>query len=216
MMLPIYLLQFEDRYTMTATFMRFEEYYESPKFSGKMFSHEEFMDWYAKEHGTFTYFDDWGGFNVPSIALKPFYEGKFDPLTKKEIKFLDLFKDVKGEFYIIGVCRKETGTIRHEFVHALYWLNPEYQTQVKRIIRKFDIKKIRKRLLKLGYGRRLLIDEINTYVLTGISGLATIKKSDIRSLKRDLKRIFENNFGYSIKKVSKEFLLRQMHNLNIS
>ncbi len=62
------------------------------------------MDWYAKRYGNFTYYEDWAGFNVPSTAMQPFYEGKFDPLSEKERQLLQLFEGTLSErFYVIGV-----------------------------------------------------------------------------------------------------------------
>lgn len=84
----IYLLRFKTQYELAATFLRVQEHYESPRFHGRIFSLEQFMDWYAKRYGNFTYYEDWAGFNVPSTALQPFYEGKFDPLSEKEKEFL--------------------------------------------------------------------------------------------------------------------------------
>jgi hypothetical protein len=64
----IYLLRFETQYEITSSFLRIQEHYESPHFSGRVFTLEEFMDWYAAEYGAFTYLEDWSGFNVPSTA----------------------------------------------------------------------------------------------------------------------------------------------------
>src|ERR1700730_3525707 len=88
----IYLLRFKTQYQLTATFLRVQEHYESPRFHGRIFSLEQYMDWYASRYGNFTYYQDWAGFNVPSTALQPFYEGKFDPLSEKEMQLLGVFK----------------------------------------------------------------------------------------------------------------------------
>ena len=133
----IYLVQFDNLYKASATFMRFQEYYESPKFRGKVFSWEEFMDYYAEKHGEFTYLDDFAGFNLPSKALKPFYQGKFHPLTKKEGKFLELFKNKRGEFYVIGTVRNcDIEDIRHEIVHGLFYTKPDYRRAVLKCLKR--------------------------------------------------------------------------------
>jgi hypothetical protein len=59
------------------------------------------MDWYAERYGNFTYYQDWAGFNVPSTALQPFYEGRFDPLSEKEKALLRLFNGLRERFYVI-------------------------------------------------------------------------------------------------------------------
>src|SRR5580704_15894322 len=99
----IYLLCFKTQYELAATFLRVQEYYESPRFSGRIFSLEQFMDWYAERFGNFTYYQDWTGFNVPSTALRPFYDGRFDPLSEKEKRLLRLFKGLRKPFYVIGI-----------------------------------------------------------------------------------------------------------------
>jgi len=56
--------------------LRFEEYYESPRFKGRIFTFDEYRKWYVKNSpkgkktGRFTYYSDWSGFNIPSYALK--------------------------------------------------------------------------------------------------------------------------------------------------
>ena len=43
----VYLVTFTNRFDLTMTFMRYQEYYESPKFRNKIFSLAEFMRWYS-------------------------------------------------------------------------------------------------------------------------------------------------------------------------
>jgi len=50
----IYLVIAPSQYILAATFMRFQEYHESPEFKGRIFTVEEYMDWYAKTYGNFT------------------------------------------------------------------------------------------------------------------------------------------------------------------
>src|SRR3989344_6116167 len=95
----VYLVVAPSQYQLAATFMRFQEHYESPYFRKKIFSVEEYMDWYARKRGNFTYYKDWSGFNIPSWVLAPFYEGKFDPLLEKERVFLKLFSGIQDKFY---------------------------------------------------------------------------------------------------------------------
>ena len=65
----IYLLRFETQYEVTSTFLRVQEHYESPQFHGRIFTLEQYMDWYVAENGAFTYFQDWSGFNdrLPAV-----------------------------------------------------------------------------------------------------------------------------------------------------
>ena len=103
--IKIYLVLFKTQYQLAATFMRFQEYYDSPQFKGKIFSVEEYMDWYANVNGKFSYFEDWPAFNIPSQTLKMFFAGWFNPLTNKEKKLLDVFRGIsKGGGIIVNIC----------------------------------------------------------------------------------------------------------------
>lgn len=209
---PIYLVRFSSQYEITSTFMRFQEYYESPRFRGRVFSWEDFMDWYAKQKGNFTYFEDWNGFNIPSHVLAPFYAGKFNPLMKKEEKLLSRFKNMGGNFYIIGTWRTgKEGDLNHEITHGLFYCRPDYQRQVRRCMRHFDTSVIKRELLKLGYHSAVIVDEINAYVLNDIGGLKDTKLSGVRHLRIALRKIFRSYFGYDIWEKEDRFLLQQIH-----
>jgi len=104
----LYFLHFQNQREMAETFLRFQEFYESPKFKGKIFTLENYKDWYRKIKGKFSYYSDWDGFNLPSKILKPFYDGKFNPLSDKEKQLLSIFKKMKGNYYIVAVAGKNT------------------------------------------------------------------------------------------------------------
>jgi len=112
----IFLLIFKKQEMLASTFLRFQEYYESPKFKGRIFRLEEYKKWYIKnspqgqQTGKFTYYSDWNGFNIPSVVLKPFYEGKFNPLSQSEKELLKMFQNKKEKFYIIGIHREKKNT----------------------------------------------------------------------------------------------------------
>lgn len=214
--IPIYLVRFSTQYRLNATFLRFQEHYESPKFRGRVFSWEEFMDWYAKQKGNFTYFQDWAGFNIPSCVLTPFYAGKFDPLTKKEKKLLETFQTVRGNFYVIGTRRNEkTDTLSHEITHGLFYCYPDYRKSVRQCIRRFNTSVIREELLEFGYHPAVVADEINAYMLCGADRLKKTKPSDVRQLRVELGKVFKSYFGYDIAKKKTSFLLRRIHHIDL-
>ena len=101
----------------------------SPKFHDSIFTLEEYMDWYAAENkDTFSYYEDWTGYNVPSSAFRPFYKGEFDPLSEKEKQLLRLFRGLRGRFYVIAVFDADRGhSLKHELAHALYFIDDEYK-----------------------------------------------------------------------------------------
>ena len=144
----IYLLRFETQYELTSTFLRVQEHYELPQFHGRIFTLEQYMDWYVAENGAFTYFQDWSGFNVPSTAFQPFYEGKFDPLTDARRSGCSaLFRNLQGRFYVIGIFdggKKETLT--HELAHALFFIDDDYRQAVREAMRGYDTSALEKRV----------------------------------------------------------------------
>ena len=78
----------KDQYILCDTFMRLQEYYESPlkSIKGKCFTKEEFIDEYITKYKKFDYYNIWIGFNVPGNITKKFFK-VFDDFSKKE-KFL--------------------------------------------------------------------------------------------------------------------------------
>lgn len=168
-------VKFPSQTDMTETLIRYQEHYESPssKFRGKIFTLGQVQKWYAKKTGVFSYNHDWGGFNLPSFVLKPFKNRWFDPLTKKEEEFLNVFRDKEGKFYIIGTCNYDDDNEEeykdHELLHALYYLSRTYKNRVKKALRGVNLTKQITCLKKIGYSddKDLLLDEIQAYFGSG-------------------------------------------------
>jgi hypothetical protein len=187
----IYHVHFGSQRALTSTFLRFQEHYESPKFRGKVFSREEFKAWYTvnspkgKKTGKFTYYTDWTGFNIPSRVLKPFYAGKFDPLSKQEQAFLKLFKAKSGKFYIIGTFGKQEA-LDHEIAHGLFSTNSKYRAEVRTVLRKLKTpqrKKIEQLLNHLGYHKASFEDEVHAYILEDLDWMEKKRKMQVKSLR---------------------------------
>jgi len=186
----IFILQFKTQKDMAETFLRFQEHYESPEFKGRIFTNEEFAKWYKKIKGKFTYYEDWDGFNIPISALKPFKNGKFNPLTPNEKKLLSLFKRVKGDEYIISFHGGGHHLIGHELAHALFYTNKEYKNKILKILKKYDLKEIKKELLSMGgYEKNVLEDEIQAYTISLSYELNT---SIPKEMKREINGVFED------------------------
>lgn len=176
----IFHLSFENTEEMAQAFLRFQEHYESPEFRGKIFTLDEFKAWYiaqstdSERRGEFTYYDDWQGFNVPSHVFEPFFEGKFDPLSKAESALLDAFKQHREKvFYVIASSRSEEDNERtsiHETGHGFFHVSAEYRESVLSIIRDIDAdtKKAIDALLATfgGYHPAVFDDETHAYLLT--------------------------------------------------
>jgi hypothetical protein len=173
----VYFLKFDGTSDMAATMMRFQEFYESPKFRGKRFTRSEFRDWYRKKKGKFTYYQDWGdGFNIPSSTLEPFYKNEFPYLTDKERKLLRFFRDQKGKpFYIIATAEGSAAeTFPHEIAHSLYYLNPAYRAEVEAVMRQVNTKPVKDFIYKTygDYHKAVLDDEAHAWLMNNEEDLA--------------------------------------------
>ena len=148
------------------TFIRFQEFYESPnpEFKGKIFTIGMVRQWYSIKYGADTYHHDWTGFNFPSKVLIPFKQGLFDPLTTEEIELLNLFKYRNDHFYIMGA--QNADTLRHELSHALYDSNIKYKTEINKYINKNkkQLEKAKKYILEKGYDQEVINDELQAYI----------------------------------------------------
>jgi hypothetical protein len=164
-----------------------QEHYESSRFRNKVFTLDEYKEWYAARFGAFTYYQDWSGFNVPSSALAPFYAGRFDPLQRREQRLLRLFRGEREPFYVIGIC--SDADLKHEIAHALFYMRPDYRRAVKTAMRGYDTSGLRKRLASMGYHRHVLTDEVHAY-LVAPAGSFSAGRAGLAPLQRTLREIF--------------------------
>jgi len=176
-----------------------QEHYESSRFSGRVFSLEQFMDWYASRFGGFTYYEDWSGFNVPSAAFEPFYQGKFDPLAEKEKRLLRLFRHERAPFYVIGVTRTATRRdLTHELAHALFFTDPVYRKAVRTAMRGYDTSAMAKALVAMGYSTRVVSDEVHAYLVAPSGALGASGRA-LAPLRKTLRAIFrQHSAGLSV------------------
>lgn len=197
----IYLLRFKTQYELTSTFLRVQEHYESPRFHGRIFTLEQFMDWYAAQHGSFSYFEDWSGFNVPSTAFQPFYDGKFDPLTEKEKRLLGLFRNQRGRFYVIGIYDDGgKGSLTHELAHALFFVDAAYREAVREAMRGYDTSALEKQIARAGYAKHVIPDEVQAYIVAPSGKLGAVSRP-LEPLRRRLRALFKlHSKGLSIPK----------------
>ena len=148
------------------TFIRFQEYYESPsrKYRNKIFTLGDIKNYYSLQYGADLYSDLWIGFNFPSSVLVPFKQGLFDPLTSQEKELLGSLKYRHDTFYIIGA--QNNSTLRHELSHAMYGYDSRYKNEIDNFIskNKKGFLKVSKHILKRGYDKSVLIDELQAYI----------------------------------------------------
>jgi hypothetical protein len=182
----IFLVRFDSQYELAATFLRIQEHYESSRFRNRVFTLEQYMDWYVAQFGAFTYFDDWSGFNVPSTAFRAFYRGAFDPLTKKEERLLGRFRKQRRPFYVIGIA--SPADLRHELAHALFFTQPDYKAAVLAAMRGHQTAPLRRALARMGYHRDVLTDEVHAYLVAPAGALGRAKA--LAPLRKEVRAIF--------------------------
>jgi hypothetical protein len=192
-------IEYETQYQCCSSFMRMQEFYESPirGIRGMFFTTEQFMDAYVatKAHGRFTYFDDWGGFNLPSETIKHFVNVFYGNLNVKEQTILHQIDKILEEnkmthadkYYVIGTFGDwnggDTTIIDHEIAHAIYYLDHKYKIKVNRLIAEnladSSLKKLEAYLKRYGYTDDVLLDEIQAYLATGRELLCGVKHKRI-------------------------------------
>jgi len=212
----IYVLTFDTQYELCMSFVRIQEFYESasPKFRGKYFDLEDYMEYWATEfgHGSFDYPARWNGFNLSSKVIEKWEEtfcGKFrewEAKILKEIADLRVFEYCESndeaypeKYYVIGVHKqqselKQNMVIEHEVAHALYYLSPDYKRKVNALIKNLPKKiynEAERKLVKMGYGKNVIKDEIQAYF--SIEGLNSFKSreefvANIRDFKDSLEK----------------------------
>ena len=183
-------LLFPNQKELTMTMCRTQEYYEcnSTKLKGKVFTIEKFIDHYVKDDGSFDYFNFWTGFNIPGYILEEFFE-KFE-LTEREEKLRNVTKKFKNKmYYLIATKVADKSTIKHELVHACYYLDPVYKQNVDVLIRHMN-KNLKKDLVNelksWGYAKHVINDEINAYISTS-SYKYLRDELDLKITKQDIK-----------------------------
>ena len=186
----IFLVRFDTQYALASAFLRIQEHYESSRFRNRVFSLEQFMDWYAGRYGAFTYYQDWSGFNVPSTAFEPFYQGRFDPLLRKEQRLLRLFRKERSPFYVIGVAAD--ADLTHECAHALFFTRPAYRNAVRAAMRDYDTTQFERHLAALGYHRHVLVDEVHAYLIARAEDLS-VPAGRLAPLRTTLRAIFRRH-----------------------
>lgn len=169
---------FDSGLEMAKTLLRFQETYESPEFRGKTFTLDQFVAWYTRKNGKFDYYHEWGeeegaGFNFPETILEPFFAGRFDPLSERESRFLDLFRDRRhADLYIIATCPTSGDEIKHEMAHALFYFDPEYKKAAVAVLNAHHPGPLERRLVDhYGYDKAVAVDEANAWLLTDLDTL---------------------------------------------
>ena len=169
----IYHFKFPTQKEAARTMLRFQEYYESPEFKGKIFSLKEFKEWYSTwrlkpSRGTgFSYYSDWSGFNVPDYVIRS-VEDSFKNLTQREKLILHYCSFINDEkFYIIATSdEKNHDELEHEKAHALFYIDDNYRNEVLKFLDSApkEIYLVHRYLHTIGYSKSVFDDETNAFL----------------------------------------------------
>ena len=159
-----------DSYDRCMLFLRVQEYYENPKYKGKNFNIWEFVKYYSRNN-IFRYAEEWDGFNLPYRVAEECYNNIIQYDTPYDAVMDEILGEInpKGEAYIIGVDSSNGETFDHELCHAEYYLNKEYKQVADKLIKSLPKELcaiLKKNLLRAGYHRSVINDEIQAYMLT--------------------------------------------------
>jgi len=206
----IWHLQFQEEYDLTMHFLRYQEYYESPKFMKKSVPIVDIMDWYQKHlgNGVFTYPRDWAGFNLPGETIFELHNkgiedvNRYDRFMIGTAEFIRS-KENSDEFYIIGTCKQDVElniTFNHELCHALYFVDLKYKDAMTKLVSNLPKKEksfIFRKLKKQGYHEDVFIDECQAYLATDLD--TDFDTQVIRDLREPFVKIF-NKFSTKMRK----------------
>ena len=190
----IMCVTFNTQKELTLTMCRPQEFYEcdSPKLRNKVFTFEKFLDHYLDNKGTLGYFDYWSGFNIPGPVLENFF-ARFD-LSEREKKLYNITRRFGSEiYYLIATKVNDTSTLKHELLHAYYYLNHDYKQKVHTVVRHMNPilkKNITTRLREFGYTSSVITDEINAYMATSSLKYLT-EDMDLELSRKDIKPFVE-------------------------
>lgn len=154
--------------SLAKAFCRMQEHYESPKFRGEIFTLGQLRSWYSQNHGAWTYYQDWNGFNFPSSVLDLFKQGMFDPLSLEEAELFEALRYIPGKFYIIGTHPgSDSDVVPHEELHALYYANEPYRREIEAVLDcvfPANLSRLKNHLRELGYHEAVIQDEVHAYL----------------------------------------------------
>lgn len=169
----VILVTFPTQKELVLTMCRVQEFYEAhdSRLRGKNFTWAEFLDVFTSDDGTFTYFLDWAGFNIPGDVFNA-WSVRAVGVSDREVELIDgvlSMKQQSAAFYIIGMLEEDTGVLDHEVAHARFYLDPLYNAKMQKLnddlepaIRKLMVWE----LLNMGYSPNVVEDELQAYLAT--------------------------------------------------
>lgn len=194
----IYLLLGDSLADLGRAFVRVQEFYESPSklFRGKFFPLAKFKAWYCRtqsETGKFSYYRDFGGYNVPGDVFLDWATTYAGNENEDEQGLLGLIGALPKDFYVIGAPADSATTIDHELSHAFFHLFPEYRKLMVSMFDDFDLRGVRRYLNGNMYAEPQFADEIVSYVMfeDGLLHAAGVPTKHLRSLRGGMLGVYQ-------------------------
>jgi hypothetical protein len=159
------ILVFDDTRDMAYCMKQYAEHYENPVFMGTYPSSPAIDTWCMTEHNT-PYHKMYSGFNFPTSVIRDWDKYRRSNAILREPWHVKLAQEVvdKGYTYLVAARSGDGGTLAHELAHAVYFMNYEYKQKVSKIIKRSVIYKYLPQLSKVGYDKKVWIDEANAYL----------------------------------------------------
>lgn len=186
--------------------IRFQEVYECPVWKNKIFTIEQYSNWYAEKNGSFTYYNDFDGFNVPRESIIKVIKS-FPNLSNNEkaVEEILIKNKVLDDDYVVATYGDNNGgALKHEIAHGLFRTNTAYKRAIKASLSDIPeklIEQMNSYLLKGGYSESVLEDEMQAYFVVGYNdtdiygckkNCEFIKK--IKPYAEKVKKIFESYY----------------------
>lgn len=197
----IWHLSFNNSYDLTMHFFRYQEYYDSAEMSGKNVQFVDLLESYTSGigNGTFSYINDWVGFNLPAKHLFDRHREGISDKNRCDDLMLSIFSYIKSkegseDFYVIGTSGGDPVkdlTFKHELAHGLFFSNPEYKGVMISEVENLP-KSVRNRVFRVlekwGYDESIWVDEAQAYLATGLQD--ELDTPSVRKCTKPFERVF--------------------------
>lgn len=203
----LFIVDIIDDYDLGMVFLRTQEYQESPyeNINHSSFSIWELIKTYTLSSSKLTFdYMKWGGFNISKTVIEscsatiPEGDRNIYDVTMSNIynEIQGTLTDKSEQWYIMGVKKFDTMTLKHEICHGFYTLDSTYKASADNIIQTIPPKlydKMEKVLVSEMYGLNVINDEIQAYLSTDPESLNNMKLNNSQKAKYvEIKRKFQS------------------------
>lgn len=190
----IFCATFHDHYHLCMTYARYSESHENddPRWRELPVNMQDFHEYYSRigKELTFTYPEDWAGFNLTDEIIINAIRRGIPDLNKWDQVLLTIFGVCVAEypgqkFSLLGISRPmmeyDPEVYDHELAHALYYTDEKYKRRMDRLFNQLPLDKkdtVLQILKQWDYGQECLVDETQAYLATGIMGHLEFEAAD--------------------------------------